>query len=184
MITFYQLPNYLDFLLNYRFQDSRSKQTAQSVLDYYRFAYYQMMNLSDTCDNFFNVQDPDHETMIEGMNKSWSYAYAMYALLRTSLEAMSIFRKMVNDQTVVNTYYKNEIIRIIDIANDVVKHPTFKHNVFSTGTEVIGLMRGGDIEVAISSDDGSIIRKEINPMKDFKIIRDYLNYIADKQINP
>lgn len=183
MIPFYQLPNYLEFLSKYRFPDDRSKHTAELAWAYYKFSYYQMLTLSKTCNNFFKIENPDHDTVMENLNKCWSYAYGMYALLRTTLDAIRIFRKMVNDKSSHARYY-DDVKRIVDIANDVIKHPTFKPNQLSTGTLPISIMIGAEIDVVINSDDGTVKRMQIDPMKDFKIVRDYLNYIADKQINP
>src|SRR5271157_4785599 len=125
MLPKYQLPGFIKFYSFYKFTDLKSKQTASLVLSYYDYAYHQMLSLSDTYAEFFKENTDEHHRVMFYLHKSWSYAFGMYALLRTTIEALSILRKMMGDMAPVSTYYQENIKRIIDIANNIVKHPTF-----------------------------------------------------------
>ncbi len=183
MFPKYQLPNLLEFLSKYKTTDDRAKHTLELVWPYYHFAYYQMISLSETSNLFFKEAPEKNEIITEYLHKSWSYAYGMYTLLRTTLESLSVFRKMISDAKPVDDYYQKELKRIIFIANDIVKHPMFKHNVVSTGTQPIALSLNGIIDVVVTSHNGKVLKTEINPIDDFEIIHNYIEYIFDRLNN-
>ncbi len=181
MIDKYRIPKYLEFLSKYKFPDSKSRHTAKMADLYYEFAYYQMLSLSETYTAFFKEQSPTHNEVMYHLHKSWAFAYAMYALLRTSLDAIRITRKMIGDTSTIDIYYEEQIKKIIDIANDIVKHPTFKPTPEeSWAVEPQALSLNGEIDVVIGSDKGDMVKAELNPMSDFEVVRNYLEYIGDK----
>lgn len=177
MFSKYQLPNFLEFLSKYKTTDDRAKHTLELVWSYYHFAYYQMISLNETSNLFFKEAPEGNEIITTYLHKSWSYAYGMYTLLRTTLESLSIFRKMISDIKPVDSYYQKEVERVIFIANDIVKHPMFKHNIVSTGTQPIALSLNGLIDVAITSPNGHTLKTEIDPIKDFEVIHNYIEYV-------
>lgn len=180
MIQKYELPQFLKYMLRTNFTDDRAKHTAEIVKSYYDLSYYQMLDLSKTTNEFFDIQDPTQDIITEYLKKSWSYAYAMYALLRTSIEALSIFRQMVGDVRQIDPIYRDELKNIIDIANHIVKHPMFKHGQLSEGVQPVSLDVGGGIDVAVQSDTtGQITKKELDPMRDFYAIRNYIEHIFE-----
>ena len=176
----YKIPQFLEFYARYNFPDAKSKHTADVALSYYLYAYHQMISLSDTYTEFFKQENPPHDQVMFYLRKSWSYAFAMYALLRTALEALSIMRKMLKDTEPVSDYYQENIERLINIANDIVKHPTYKHDEASEACEPQALSMNGEIDVVVWSDAGDASKIEINPMQDFYLVHNYLEYLAEK----
>ena len=180
MFSKYQLHNFQEFIAKNKLNSDRIKHTSELVWSYYHFAYYQMISLNESYNSFFKEAPEQNDIIISYLNKSWSYAYGMYALLRTTLEIMSTLRKMLEDTNPIDQYYEIEIKKIIDIANDVVKHPAFKHQIMSSGTQPIALSLNGEIDIVTISDLGTFEKKEINPMKDFETVRNYIEYISEK----
>jgi len=87
---------------------------------------------------------------------------------------------MIGDVRQIDSVYRDDLIRIIDIANNIVKHPMYKHNQLSEGAQPVALDISGGIDVAIQSDiTGQINKKELNPMKDFYAVRNYIEHIFD-----
>ena len=178
MILKYQLPNFYEYVFKNKFPDERSKHTAEVVKRYYDLAYYQMLDLQRVCGEFFNIENPTNNQINEYLNRCWSHAYAMYSLLRTSTEALSIFRKMIGDRKLIDSGYQNELIRIINIANNVVKHPMYKHGQLSEGAQAVSIDISCGIDVALQSDiTGQITKMELNPMGDFYVTRNHIEYI-------
>ena len=184
LVQKYSIPQFLEFYAGYKFPDQKSKHTADVALSYYLYAYHQMMSLSDSYTEFFKKENPTNSEVMYYMRKSWSYAFAMYALLRTMLEALSILRKMLSDAKAVDAYYAENIKRVVDIANDIVKHPTFKHDRPSNACEPQALSLNGEIDIVIWSDAGDATKLELNPMQDFYLVRNYLEYIAERFLKP
>lgn len=180
MIQKYELPEFLGYVMRTKFTDERAKHTAEIVKQYYDLAYYQMLDLSETTNGFFGLRDPAQDVVTFHLKKSWSYAYGMYALIRTSVEALSIFRQMIGDVRQIDPVYRDELIRIIDIANHIIKHPMYKHNQLSEGAQPVSLDISGGIDIAIQSDTtGQISKKELDPMKDFYFVRNYIEHIFE-----
>ncbi len=180
MVPKYQVPKFLEFYASYAFPDAKSKHTADVALAYYHYAYYQMISFGETYTEFFEVDNPGNGEVMFYLRKSWSYAFGMYTLLRTTIEAINVMRKMIGDTNTVDTYYQKSIKEIIDIANDIVKHPTFKYGGVSEACEPQALSMNGEIDIVVWSDSGNPSKIELNPMKDFYTITNYCEYIAEK----
>ena len=178
--TKYTIPNFIEFSLQYKFPDAKSKHTAQMAVSYYLYSYHQMISFSDSYTEFFKKQNPSHNEVAFYLCKSWSYAFAMYALLRTSLEALSIMRKMLGDVSSVDKYYEENIKRLADIGNDIIKHPTYKHGSVSEACEPQALSLNGEIDIVIFSNSGAVSKLELDPMEDFYLVTNYLEYLAER----
>ena len=178
MLDKYQLTNCIDFYGKYAFPDVKSKHTADVAISYYYYAYYQMMSLSTTYVAFFKEQNPSNDEVMHYLRQSWSYAFSMYAMLRTMLDALRIMRQMIGDTTPVDASYEENIKRIIDIANDIVKHPTYKVGVASEACEPLALSLNGEIDIIVWSNTGQSSKMELSPMKDFEVVHNYAEYIT------
>ena len=182
MLRKYQLPQCLEFYSKYPFPDIKSKHTANIAISYYYLAYFQMLSLGDAYTTFFKEENPDQDEVMFHLRKSWSYAFGMYAMLRTTIEALNIMKKMLK-YTIAVDDYQGEIKRIIDIVNNIVKHPTYKHGVVSEACEPKALSMNGEIDIIFWSDSGHSSKIELDPMKDFDIIHNYLEFIANRFLN-
>lgn len=172
---FPELVSYLEFLHKNKLPEGQKKHTCELVRMYHKLAYHQYLIFNESFSIYFAKESP---TRIESdfyLHQAFSSAFSMYSLLRTSLEALRTFRKMMGNTTVVNEADTQNIKRIIDIANDIVKHPMFKHKEISTGAEPVGFSSEGIVSVAIFSPNGSVSKKDLDPKKDFEIVRNYLD---------
>jgi hypothetical protein len=145
-------------------------------------AYHQMIAHSENCNEFFKDSSAPNDPKLAKMYlyKSWSHAFGMYTLLRTTLETLSVMRKMIGDTKDVDPYYQSNIKRIIDIANDNIKHPSFKYGVESEACEPDTLSINGEIDIITWSKDLSGTRTAIDPLKDFYTVTNYIEYIAEQ----
>lgn len=178
----YQIPQFEKVLASFKFPDAKSKHCCFLVRMYYELAYHQMIAHSENCNQFFrgSVGQNDLNKADTYLYRSWSHAFGMYVLLRTALETLSVMRKMIGDTKGVETYYKDNVTRIIDIANDNVKHPSFRHGVDSEACEPDSLAIGGEIDIITWSKTLVSTKSEIDPMKDFYTITNYIEYIAEQ----
>jgi hypothetical protein len=145
---------------------------------YYEFAYYQMLDFSTVTNEMYEKEPAPNSPETEAyLYRAWSHAYAMYALLRTTIEAVrkinaEVLKKDVGD------FYKNRIKEIVDTANDIVKHPIFNGSG-SYAHRPLSLYRWGDIEIQRWMDQTSdSIQLTVSPEKDFYTIQNYLEHIA------
>src|SRR5262249_31790993 len=144
----------LEFLVRYKFPDFKSKHTAAAAMSYYLYAYHQFLSHTDNYVSFFKEKDPSHDRVMSSLRISWSYAFGMYVHLRTSIDSLLIMRQMVSDTTAIDSHYEQNIKRICDIANDMVKHPTFKYNLTSEACEPQALELNGEIDIVSWSENG------------------------------
>ena len=181
IISKYQTPQFLEFFARYKFPDFKSKHTASTAMSYYRYAYYQFLSHTDNYVAFFKERNPSHDQVMAALRISWSYAFGMYVHLRTTIDSLRIMRQMISDTTAIDIYYKQNIKRICDIANDMVKHPTFKYSLISEACEPQALEMNGEIDIVSWSENGQYEGKEsLNPSKDFDCVHDYMEYLGNK----
>ncbi len=144
---------------------------------YYEFAFYQMMAFSIITSEMFEKEPPENSPEFTTyLYRAWSHAYAMYALLRTTIEAA----RNINDKLSldVGDYYRTRVKEIIDIANDIVKHPVF-NGEGSYAHRPLSLYRWGDIEFQKWTDQTSPSSQiNISLEKDFYSIQNYLEHVA------
>jgi hypothetical protein len=187
MITIpkYQIPNFQNIRFHYDFGERVDLQFASMIAClYYEFAYYRMLGFSDICNKNFQDNTNDNRARNTYLNQSWSEAYAMYALLRTCIEAVRKINKELISENKIESYYKDRIKNIVDITNDVIKHPMFNDindpKDASQAFRPNGLDIGGNIDVErwIDHNTPSSILT-ISPMQDFEAVKSYLEHIAD-----
>ena len=176
----YTTPDFFEFYASFRFPDEKSKHTADIALSYYIYARYQYFAYTETYDEFFKIENPNHSQVMEYLRKSWSFAFGMYGQLRTTIEALSRMRKMLGDNQPIDKYFEENISRLVNIMNDVVKHPMYKHSEPSEACEPQALSMNGEIDIITWSDKGESARETLYPGKDFMVIHDYLEYLAKK----
>jgi hypothetical protein len=184
-ISKYQIPKFEEIRNSYDFKDKVELKYASYIAClYYEFAYYRMLGFSDVRDKFFKENPSDHNVIYTYLNQSWSEAYSIYALLRTSIEAIRKINKGLLNENQIDSYYKTKIKEIVDITNDIIKHPMFNDPTnpadASQAYRPISLYIDGliDIERWIDQTTPSSTLT-INPMKDFDAMHNYLEYIAD-----
>ena len=56
----------------------------------------------------------------------------------------------------------------------------FKHDDVSTGTQPIALGLNGTLDVIVASYSGVTQKFEIDPMKDFEFVHNYIEYIFNR----
>jgi len=184
IIPKYNLPQFIDFLTKYKFPDFKSKHTATAAMSYYLYAYHQFFSHTNNYVVFFKKRNPSHDQIMSSLRISWSYAFGMYVHLRTAMDSLHIMRQMILDTTPVDRYYQQNIKRICDIANDMVKHPTFKYGLISEACEPQALEMNGEIDIVNWSENGQYTGKEsINPSKDFDCVHDYMEYLGNRLLN-
>lgn len=176
----YATPDFLEFYARFQFPDEKSKHTADIARSYYIYAKYQYFAYVETYDEFFHIENPDHNQVMEHLRESWSFAFGMYGQLRTTIEALSRMRKMLGDSQSIDRYYEENVSRLVNIMNDVVKHPMYKHSEPSEACEPQALSIGGEIDIINWSDKGESSKETLDPRKDFMVIHDYLEYLAKK----
>ncbi|MFZ4648503.1 MAG: hypothetical protein ACOYMB_02570 [Patescibacteria group bacterium] len=118
------------------------------------------------------------------LNSSWSFAYGMYGQLRVVIEAARQITKKVNPKFYKKKVDFKKIQDIVNIANDIVKHP-FEEKEESRkdqhlfAAKPIYLLENNSIAIYRYSKQ---LNKEetiiINPNNDFLVIRDYLEDLA------
>ena len=178
----YKIPKFEEFRKIYNFRDKTELKFATHIaIVYHEFAYHQMMSFLETNNEFFEKNLSENDPAINTyLNKAWSNAYSVYALLRTTIEATGkINEKLLEVRDIGNTY-KERIKEIVDIANNVVKHPMFNNSVNSSACLPASLTRGGGI--GIQKWVGKIAPSstmEIDPEKDFHTICGYLENVAE-----
>ncbi len=181
----YQIPKFQVLSKEYDFkQKTDVKYASYIACMYYEFAYYQMLDFCSTTNKFFEEALPEDSPLIDTyLYKSWSHAYSMYALLRTTIEAVRKVNKEFLSDAEVGDFYKEKIKEIVDIANDVVKHPMFNNNGVidaSYAYRPSALYRWDEIEIQQWSDQTTPSSSlTIAPEKDFYMIQNYLEHIAD-----
>lgn len=184
-ISKYQIPKFQDIRSGYDFKKRTDlKYAAYIACLYYEFAYYQMLGFSDNNNQFFKENPEDAKIIDEYLHKGWSGAYAMYALLRTVIEAVRKINKALVDENSISSHYKTAIKNIVDITNDVVKHPMFNDTTdpsdASQAYRPVSLNIGGEIDIERWVDQASPSSTlEIDPFKDFVTVRNYLEHIAE-----
>jgi len=181
-VSKYKIPKFEAFELSYDFKSKIEIKFATHIaIMYHELAYHQMINFSDINNEFFEKNLPANDTAIDTyLYKAWSSAYSVYALLRTTTEAVRKINKELLNETDIRDSYKTRIKEIIDIANDMIKHPMFNDTDASCAYLPTGLGRGGEIDVQKWIDKttpSSTI--EIYPEKDFYTICNYLEHIAE-----
>ncbi len=181
-ISKYTIPNFEDIRHNYNFKDRIDLKYASYIAClYYEFAYYRMLGFSDIRSRFFKENLPDNNLINNYLNQSWSEAYSVYALLRTSIEAVRKINKGLLNENLINSYYKTKIKNIINITNDIIKHPMFNDaSGQSQAYRPISLDIGGNIDIERWIDKTTPSSTlSISPMEDFEAVKNYLEHIAE-----
>ncbi len=176
----YATPNFLEFYALFPFPDPKSKHTADLALSYYIYAEYQYFAYVNTYTKFFKIENPSHDEVMAHLRESWSFAFGMYGQLRTTIEALRGMRKMIGDKEPIDKYYEENISRLVDVMNDIVKHPMYKHSEPSEACEPQALSMNGEIDIITWSDEGESSKETLDPGKDFMVIHDYLEYLAER----
>jgi len=139
-----------------------------------------MIALSDTCNNFFRKNTEDDDEIDESMQKCWSFAYGMYVHLRTVIDTIKNIRILIDDKNDIDKYYKLRIKEIIDVTNDIVKHPLFKTDMSnSMASQPQTLSIDGSIDIVLWF-GGRATKKTLSPEKNFVIVRNYMESIFEK----
>lgn len=181
-VSKYKIPKFEEFeRVHVAGKEPEIRFAARIAVTYHEFAYHQMINFCEVNNHFFeqNLEDNDPEINTY-LNKAWADAYSMYALLRTVIEAVRKLNETLLGKATIEDHYKSRIKEIVDIANNMVKHPMF-NGENSSAYLPTSLGRGGEIDmqkwIDKTSPSSSI---EINPEKDFYAVCGYLEYVAEK----
>lgn len=145
---------------------------------YYEFAYYRMLDFCTVTNDMYKARPEQTAEIDSYLYRAWSDAYAMYALLRTTIDAVRRINSAVLKKD-VDVYYRNRIKDIVDVANDAVKHPTF-NGAGSYAHRPLSLDIAGNIEIQRWADQvSSSTEFTISPEKDFYAVQNYLEHVAD-----
>lgn len=186
----YSIPKFEEFKKSYNFGEKIEIRFATHIaIMYHEFAYHQMISFCNTNNEFFEKNLPNNDPEINTyLYKAWSNAYSVYVLIRTTIEAVRKINKELLNDVDINDIYKNRIKEIVDVANDMIKHPMFNGTDKSCAYLPTGLSRGGEIDVQKWIDKTSpSLTIEIYPEKDFYTVCNYLEHIAElllKKKNP
>lgn len=180
-VSKYQIPKFEEFKKTYSFEEKNELKFAAHIATmYHEFAYHQMISFCATNNEFFEKNLPDDDPVINTyLCKAWSNVYSIYVLLRTVIEAVKKINEALLKKDVVENPYKDKIKEIVDIANDIVKHPMFNGDN-SSAYWPNSLGSGDEIDVQKWIDKTtpySIIK--IYPEKDFYIVCNYLEHTAE-----
>lgn len=181
-VSKYQIPKFEEFeRTGVKKQDAEIRFAARIAVMYYEFAYHQMINFCETNNEFFEQNLPDNDPQISThLNRGWSNAFGMYTLLRTVIDAVRKINDAILDKNSIEEHYRTKIKEIVDITNDMVKHPIFNGNN-SCAYLPTSLGRSGEIDIQKWTDKNSPSSNvEIYPEKDFYSVCNYMEYVADK----
>src|SRR3989344_3030554 len=173
------LEKYSEFLS--KFQDEKNFHLATITQKYFYFAELQIIDFQRNCEKNFKKN-----RSIDYNEACYSNAFGFYALIRACLETSRILcdKMQKKDNTGKLKEYRQDnfkrIKNIIDIADDIVKHPqkdqiTNKVSFYEPG----GLDNFGNMYVyewLNSGQMGEIL--EINPIKDCDLVYKYLENLA------
>ncbi len=162
---------------------------ATTVRRYYYFACLQN-NLFSEClqEALYNEKNAEYEYNVP--MAPFANAFGIYTLIRTSLEACrklcdACLKTYLNKELIeYRESHKKEIQNIINIANDMIKHPIV-NNPPEEKTKIslpcsYGI--GGDIGFDLwewEEKDWKLSTKIVNPGKDIKIVKSYFEGMAD-----
>ncbi len=173
----YQLPVFVEFFCRYKFPDDKSHYNANVAFTYYTYAYHQLITYTETYVSLFKMSNPSNDEVLYISRKAWSYALSMYVMLRVALEALQHMRNMLGDKGQVI----DSVQGVIDIANEVAKHPAFNSNQDSSAREPWSISVNGEFDIITWAEDGtSSILATRRPEGDFMIIHDYMESMAQK----
>ncbi len=178
----YQIPNFEKFeQADVKKQDLEIRFATHIAVMYHEFAYYQMINFCKTSSELFEQNFPNNDPQIDTyLYKAWSSAFGIYALMRTVIEAVRKINDAMLKKNSIAEYYQAKIKKIIDITNDIVKHPMFNGGN-SRAYLPIRIGRGGEIDIQEWIDKTNPSSGvEIYPEEDFYFVCNYLEYIAGK----
>lgn len=174
-----RLKKYSDFLD--RFQNKEMFHLGVTVRRYFYFAELQIRNFELNCGKFF-----DRNNSINYSEACYSNAFSFYVLIRTCLEASQALcdemQKSKNTEKLKKYREDNfvKIKKIIDIANNIVKHPLkdrATNQIFFY--EPSGLDNSGNMDINEWSNSHNMLKVlEINPIEDCDYIYKYLEDLA------
>jgi len=173
------LEKYSKFLS--KFEDQKIFHLGIIVQRYFYFAELQIRDFERNCGMYF-----DRNNTIDYSEACYSNSFSFYALIRTCLEASKILSSEIQKREKTGKLEKyrqehfKEIKKIIDIANNIVKHPqknpmTNKIFFYEPG----GLDNFGNMGIYEWSNPHNMLKVlEINPIKDCNVVYKYLEDLA------
>ena len=173
-----ELKKFSEFFSKFVFPSTTAIHYATTTRRYYNFAYFQYIAYQAEVLKHFGV---DGDIQRDSWEFSFTYAFGFYALMRTSLEAC---RKLCDAIASEDTngelkkyreLYRESIKRIVDIANDVVKHPFVPIASQPGGLDMTGAM---DIYRWTEEDD-SFKNVTVSPGQDQKTVHAYIEGLAE-----
>lgn len=125
---------------------------------------------------------PDHKHTISSVER-YSYGFGVYLMLRTCLESAGRLNNYFEEKysEPVSSFRQSwltDVIRIINITNDLIKHPLEdasrqkQHAYEPDGSDSTGALTVYGYSV---QDDEEMILPEIRPLRDLNLIRRYLD---------
>lgn len=162
----------------FNFPNQKATHYATTARRYFYFAYFQYATYQTEVLKNFAV---DEDIQRDRWQFSFSYAFGFYILMRTALEACHRLCDAIGSADKSKKLdghrklYRRSIKRIIDIANDNIKHP-----FVPTASQPGGLDHMGNMTIYLwDSENDSYKDIEISPSQDLKTIYAYIEGIAE-----
>jgi hypothetical protein len=175
----YEIPHFDDWCNQYLKSNTRTHvaYVIENLRHYYEFSFHQLVDFVRNREEFYGIPNPDVCQIMTGLHKCWSNAYGMYALTRTTID---LARQLNIEFSIKHSvYYAENIKRIIDVTNNIIKHPL--ENSGGNSYTPIGLSRCGTIDVGeYNNAQGFIKNVTLSPESDFYFLQNYLEEISSK----
>jgi hypothetical protein len=152
------------------------------AVQYYIYACHEMFSFLETRDELFskNLSENDPLEPVY-ISKAWAAALGMYMHLRTVLEATRKIREYHSKTDWPDNVHKESIRRILDTANNVVKHPMFNGAGSKAYMSEKSIDIGGTIELYEFVDlDSLATTVSLKPEGDLTTVAEYMRYLARK----
>ena len=179
----FTLKNYNDFLEVIPQNWEHLAGLAYTPRRYFYLAEIQIQGFKNALEKTF--EESKEPKIIDYSEQCYSYSYGFYALIRTCLEVSSKFSDAFQKQNFskeLESYRdskKNEVINIIKIANDYIKHPVENQGKV-TWYEPGGLDNHGELGIYEWStvDNNHFKVLSIYPIRDITTVFEYLEQIG------
>jgi hypothetical protein len=163
-------------------EDAEVRFAARIAVMYYVYAFHQMMSFCEIKDHLFGLgSKATEEEVAVHTSRAWAAAYGMYATLRTALEATRKIKSSLRNVDWSDSIYDESIRKIIDTANDIVKHPLFTNGNSNAYLPEAGIGIDGELELNKWAGINTLsTTTSLYPEKDLTTVSWYLRYFAEK----
>lgn len=176
-----KLNKFSSFFGKFVFPDIVVVHYATTTRRYYNFAYFQIITYQNEVAKHF---EPNNDIQADSWQDTFTYAFGFYVLMRTSIQACqklcdAIASTNIDNNNELKKYrdaHHLSIKKIVDVANEIIKHPFAEPTASQPG----GLDISGTMTIyQWTPKNDSFGTLEINPFQDLKTIHAYIEGLAE-----